>query len=124
MGVDIIVFLFPFISIIFVINMAIAKIIFNELKKLDRYFLVSKEGSFNKYYYYGIIYLFRINEQIEYEKYNYYKLYLKDIYVKMSPIHKPIERIHEIKQEISLYERRIKLNKIKKRLKYDKFKIV
>lgn len=124
MNVNIITFLFPIISIGLLLNLIVAKSIFNELKTLDRYFIVSKEGNFNKYYLYGIVYLFRIKETIECEKYIYYKLYLQDIYVKMSPIHKPIERIHEIKQEISLYERRIKLNKIKKRLKYDKLKIV
>lgn len=129
MGVNIIIFLIPLISIILVINMVIAKIIFNELKTLDKYFLIFKEGSFkegsfNKYYYYGIIYLFRINEQIEYEKYNYYKSYLSNIYVKMSPIHKPIESIREFKQKIVLYERKIKLNKIKKRVKFNKVKII
>lgn len=124
MGVNIIIFLIPLISIILVINMVIAKIIFNELKTLDKYFLIFKEGIFNKYYYYGIIYLFRINEQIEYEKYNYYKSYLSNIYVKMSPIHKPIESIREFKQKIVLYERKIKLNKIKKRVKFNKVKII
>lgn len=124
MGVNIIIFLIPLISIILVINMVIAKIIFNELKTLDKYFLIFKEGSFNKYYYCGIIYLFRINEQIEYEKYNYYKSYLSNIYVKLSPIHKPIESIREFKQKIVLYERKIKLNKIKKRVKFNKVKII
>ena len=124
MDVNIITFLFPIISIGLLLNLIVAKSIFNELKTLDRYFIVSKEGNFNKYYLYGIVYLFRIKEIIEYEKYIYYKLYLQDIYVKMSPIHKPIESIREFKQKIVLYERKIKLNKIKKRVKFNKVKII
>lgn len=105
------------ISLIFLINVIISQVIFNELKYLDNYFYYVNQKNLNKYYLYGIIYIFKIKETIDYERYIYYKSELKNIYLNMSPIHKPKEKIREMKNNINLYERRIKIEKIKKKTK-------
>jgi hypothetical protein len=102
------------------LNILVTIIIFHKIRKVTH--LPYPSRSDKKYYWFGIIYIFRIQEMVYYELLTYYKDNLKNMNLNMSIIHKPTGKIRYLKDNINLYNRKIKLEKIKRKVKINKLK--